>query len=164
MIAILQATSKDIPIIQEIANKTWPITYGGILSKAQLDYMMDLMYSDESLLEQIKIKPLFFLAQEGDSFLGFTSCENNYQNNKVTRIHKIYILPEAQGKGVGKLLVDKVIAQAKENQSKVISLNVNKFNNAVSFYQKAGFEIVSEEDIDIGSGYLMEDYKMELKV
>jgi ribosomal protein S18 acetylase RimI-like enzyme len=164
MIAILQATSKDIPIIQEIANKTWPITYGGILSKAQLDYMMDLMYSDESLLEQIKIKPLFFLAQEGDSFLGFTSCENNYKNNKVTRIHKIYILPEAQGKGVGKLLVDKVIAQAKENQSKVISLNVNKFNNAVSFYQKAGFEIVSEEDIDIGSGYLMEDYKMELKV
>jgi ribosomal protein S18 acetylase RimI-like enzyme len=164
MIAILQATSKDIPIIQEIANKTWPITYGGILSKAQLDYMMDLMYSDESLLEQIKIKPLFFLAQEGDSFLGFTSCENNYQNNKVTRIHKIYILPEAQGKGVGKLLVDKVIALAKENQSKVISLNVNKFNNAVSFYQKAGFEIVSEEDIDIGSGYLMEDYKMELKV
>ena len=164
MIAILQATSKDIPIIQEIAHQTWPINYGGILSKAQLDYMMDLMYSNESLLEQFKIKPLFFLAQEGDLFLGFTSCENNYLNNNVTRIHKIYILPEAQGKGVGKLLVDKVIALAKENQSKVISLNVNKFNNAVSFYQKLGFEIVGQEDIDIGNGFLMEDYKMELKI
>ncbi len=164
MITISQATSKDIPIIQEIAHKTWPITYGSILSKAQLDYMMDLMYSDSSLLEQLKTKPLFFLAYEDDVCLGFTSCENNYQNNKVTRLHKIYILPEAQGKGVGKALIEKVIGIAKENQSEVISLNVNKFNKAVSFYKKIGFEIASEEDLDIGNGYLMEDYKMELKI
>lgn len=164
MITISQATSKDIPIIQEIAHITWPITYGSILSKAQLDYMLDLMYSDASLLEQFKVKPLFFLAYEDDVCLGFTSCENNYLNNKVTRIHKIYILPETQGKGVGKLLIEKVIAIAKENQSEVISLNVNKFNKAVSFYKKIGFEIVAEEDLDIGDGYLMEDYKMELKI
>jgi ribosomal protein S18 acetylase RimI-like enzyme len=164
MITISQATSKDIPIIQEIAHKTWPITYGSILSKAQLDYMIDLMYSDSSLLEQLKTKPLFFLAYEDDVCLGFTSCENNYLNNNVTRIHKIYILPEAQGKGVGKALIEKVIGIAKENQSEVISLNVNKFNKAVSFYKKIGFEIASEEDLDIGNGYLMEDYKMELKI
>jgi ribosomal protein S18 acetylase RimI-like enzyme len=164
MITISQATSKDIPIIQDIAHKTWPITYGSILSKAQLDYMLDLMYSDDSLLEQFKTKPLFFLAYEDDVCLGFTSCENNYLNNKVTRIHKIYILPEAQGKGVGKVLIEKLIAIAKENQSEVISLNVNKFNKAVSFYKKIGFEITSEEDLDIGNGYLMEDYKMELKI
>jgi ribosomal protein S18 acetylase RimI-like enzyme len=164
MITISQATSKDIPIIQEIAHKTWPIAYGSILSKAQLDYMLDLMYSDESLLEQFKTKPLFFLAYEDDVCLGFTSCENNYQNNKVTRLHKIYILPEAQGKGVGKALIEKVIAIAKENQSEVISLNVNKFNKAVSFYKKLGFVVASEEDLDIGNGYLMEDYKMELKI
>lgn len=164
MITIFQATSKDIPIIQEIAHKTWPIAYGSILSKAQLDYMLDLMYSDESLLEQFKTKPLFFLAYEDDVCLGFTSCENNYQNNKVTRLHKIYILPEAQGKGVGKALIEKVIAIAKENQSEVISLNVNKFNKAVSFYKKLGFVVASEEDLDIGNGYLMEDYKMELKI
>jgi ribosomal protein S18 acetylase RimI-like enzyme len=164
MITISQATIKDIPLIQNIAHKTWPITYGSILSKAQLDYMMELMYSDESLLEQFKVKPFFFLAYEGDSCLGFTSCEPNYLNTKVTRIHKIYIIPEAQGKGVGKALVEKVISIAKENQSEVISLNVNKFNKAVSFYKKIGFEIVSEEDLDIGNGFLMEDYKMELKI
>jgi GNAT superfamily N-acetyltransferase len=104
------------------------------------------------------------LAYEENICLGFTSCENNYQNNKVTRLHKVYILPEAQGKGIGKVLIEKVIAIAKENQSEVISLNVNKFNNAVTFYKKNGFEIASEEDLDIGNGYLMEDYKMELKI
>ncbi|NDP28316.1 MAG: GNAT family N-acetyltransferase [Flavobacterium sp.] len=164
MITISQATSKGIPIIQEIAHTTWPNAYGSILSNAQLDYMLDLMYSEESLLQQLNTKRLFFLAYEDDVCLGFTSCENNYLNNKVTRIHKIYILPEAQGKGVGKLLIDKVITLAKENQSEVISLNVNKFNKAVSFYKKVGFEIVAEEDLDIGNGFLMEDYKMELKI
>lgn len=164
MIRISQATSKDIPIIQEIAHKTWPITYGSILSKAQLDYMMNLMYSDASLLEQLKTKPLFFLASEHDIGLGFISCENNYQNTKATRIHKIYILPEAQGKGIGKKLIEKVMTIAKENQSEVVSLNVNKFNKAVSFYKRIGFEIVAEEDLDIGNGFLMEDYKMKLMI
>ncbi|WP_304198731.1 GNAT family N-acetyltransferase [Flavobacterium alvei] len=164
MIRILQATITDIPLIQEIAHKTWPITYGSILSDEQLEYMLDLMYSNESLLQQLKTKPLFFLAYKNDICLGFISCENNYQNKKVTRLHKIYILPEAQGKGVGNALIEKVVGFAKENQSEVISLNVNKFNKAVSFYKKIGFEVVEEEDLDIGNGYLMEDYKMELKL
>lgn len=164
MITISQASIKDIPIIQEIAQKTWPETYGTILSKAQFVYMMDLMYSDESLLEQFKLKPLFFLAYESDICLGFMSCENNYQNKKVTRIHKIYILPESQGKGIGKLLIEKVIALAKEDNSEVVSLNVNKFNSALHFYQKLGFEIIVEEDIEIGNCYLMEDYRLEKKI
>jgi ribosomal protein S18 acetylase RimI-like enzyme len=164
MIILSQATTKDIPIIQEIVHKTWPITYGAILSKAQLDYMIDLMYSEASLLQQLKTRPFFFLAYNDDICLGFISCENNYLNKNVTRLHKIYILPEAQGKGVGKVLIEKVVAIAKENQSEIISLNVNKFNKAVAFYKKMGFEIASEEDLDIGNGYLMEDYKMELKI
>lgn len=164
MIRILQATITDIPLIQEIAHATWPNTYGSILSDEQLEYMLDLMYSDESLLQQLKTKPLFFLAYENDICLGFISCENNYQNKKVTRLHKIYILPEAQGKGVGNALIEKVVGLAKENQSETISLNVNKFNKAVSFYKKMGFEVVEEEDLDIGNGFLMEDYKMELKL
>jgi GNAT superfamily N-acetyltransferase len=47
-------------------------------------------------------------------------------------LHKIYLLPEAQGKG-GRLLIDAVVAYAKENHSKTLSLNVNRFNKAVSF-------------------------------
>jgi ribosomal protein S18 acetylase RimI-like enzyme len=41
---------------------------------------------------------------------------------------------------------------------------VNRFNKAVSFYQKMGFEIVGEEDVELDHGYLMEDYKMEFKL
>ena len=164
MIAITEATTADIPTIQEIAHKTWPVAYGEILAKEQLDYMMNLMYSDSALLEQIQKQQQFFIASEGIHPLGFIAIEHHYRNELVTRIHKIYILPETQGKGVGKLLLDKAVSLAKINDSKVLSLNVNKFNSAVAFYKKIGFEIVAEEVLEIGRGFVMDDYNMEKKI
>ena len=61
-------------------------------------------------------------------------------------------------------MLDRILVIAKENQSDKISLNVNRFNKAFIFYQKMGFEIVAEEDLAIGQGYLMEDYKMEIRL
>ena len=165
MISLKQASIADLNTIQEIVNKTWPITYGEILSKEQLDYMMDLIYSDESLIKQIQKKEqLFYIVNEETSVIAFIAIEHNYKNEAVTRIHKIYILPEAQGKGIGKLLIDAVQKLATENNSTSLSLNVNRFNKALAFYQKLGFEIIAEENIEIGNGYLMEDYKMEKKL
>jgi ribosomal protein S18 acetylase RimI-like enzyme len=165
MITIKEASIADIKTIQEIANKTWPITYGEILSKEQLDYMMDLIYSEESLIQQIEKKAqLFYIACDQSLPIAFFAIEHHYKNEAVTRIHKIYILPETQGKGIGRLLIDEVQKLAIENNSVSLSLNVNRFNKALTFYQKIGFEIVAEENIDIGHGYLMEDYRMEKQI
>jgi hypothetical protein len=38
--------------------------------------------------------------------------------------------------------------------------NVNRYNNALAFYQKLGYEILKEEDIDIGEGFFMNDFVM----
>jgi diamine N-acetyltransferase len=162
MITIKEASIADVKTIQEIANVTWPITYGEILSKEQLDYMMNLFYSDKALTKQIQTQEqLFYIAYEQATILAFMAIEHRYKKEAVTRIHKIYILPEAQGKGIGKSLIDRVQKLAIQNNSTSLSLNVNRFNKALNFYQKIGFEIVSEENIEIGNGYLMEDYKME---
>jgi ribosomal protein S18 acetylase RimI-like enzyme len=165
MLLLAEAAIEDFKTIREIAYKSWPSTYGSILSKEQIDYMLDLFYSEETLLENLNQKGhRFLLVNEGEVCLGFASYEHNYLNQKCTRLHKIYLLPEAQGKGAGKLLIDAVENLAKENQSTTISLNVNKFNKAISFYKKIGFEVVSEEEILLEHGYKMEDYKMEKKL
>jgi len=39
---------------------------------------------------------------------------------------------------------------------------VNRQNNAKNFYEKLGFVVIKEEDIDIGNGYFMNDYVMEM--
>lgn len=164
MIDIVAASPSDFGTIRDLAYEIWPDTYGNILSKEQLDYMLGAFYSAETLLKNYTEKNhQFLLATENGVALGFISFEHNYQGEPVTRIHKIYVLPQTQGKGIGKLLLEKVEALAAENHSESLSLNVNRHNNAQGFYKKLGFEITLEEDIAIGHGYLMEDYRMEKK-
>lgn len=155
---IVEAKLQEITIIQEIAYKTWPRTFGNILSTAQIEYMLEMMYSTSSLTKQMQaFGHRFLLAIENGQYVGFISYESPYKDTPQTKIHKIYILPEAQGKGVGKRLMDAVeqIAQAKGDSS--LLLNVNKHNEAEQFYARLGFELIGTEDIDIGSGFLMED-------
>jgi diamine N-acetyltransferase len=156
----------DIPVIQQIANKTWPIAYSEIISNEQLVYMLDLIYSDAALTAAINKKAqLFYIAKdENDAVLGFFAVEHNYNEEAKTKLHKIYILPENQGKGIGKLLMDEAINLSKVQKSNALILNVNRFNSAFYFYQKLGFEIIETVDIEIGNGYLMEDFVLKMKI
>ena len=165
MPTITTATAQDFLTIQKIAYETWPITYGNILSKTQLDYMLEKFYSGETLLDNLTQKGhRFLLISDESGVLGFASYEHYYEQNRVTRLHKLYVLSSAQGKGAGKLLLEEVEKLAQEHQAKAISLNVNKFNNAYAFYLKSGYEKIGEIDIPIGDGFLMEDYVMEKKL
>ena len=166
MITITEATISDIEQIQKIVHITWPITYGEILSKEQLDYMLDLFYSDEALtLQYNKKQQLFYMIYEDQTEnIGFIGIEHNYNGEAVTKIHKIYLLPETQGKGIGKKVIDEIGILALQNNSKALLLNVNRFNSALGFYKKIGFEVIDEVNIEIGNGYLMEDYVMEKKL
>jgi len=161
MIRIIEVQSNEYNLIQHIVYTTWPIAYGEILSKEQLDYMLGKFYTIKALNKNVEDGHRFLFAKEGDDTLGFIGYENNYNGLAATKIHKIYILPDTQGKGIGKLLIDRVTEIAKEDQSVKLSLNVNRYNTAQAFYRKLGFEIVLSEDIAIGNGYLMEDYVME---
>ena len=156
---------EQLPIVIDLTKKIWPVAYGEILSKAQLDYMIDKFYNETALREQIEIKEhVFYLAQdENENYVGFVSYEINSEPNK-TKIHKIYVLPETQGTGLGRQFFELVKEKAIENQQNAIFLNVNKFNNAIHFYIKLGFTKVKDEVIDIGNGYVMDDYVMEVAI
>lgn len=162
MLTIKTATEADFPTIRQIAYDTWPQTFGQILSEQQIAYMLDLMYGLPSLQAQVQQQGhVFLLASEAENPLGYISYELNYQQTTATKIHKIYILPQAQGKGVGKALIDAAAAVGLANQNEAILLNVNKYNKAVQFYERIGFEVIGQEDIDIGEGFLMEDFIMK---
>jgi diamine N-acetyltransferase len=161
LITFREATSHDFKLIQDIAYATWPETYGQILSKAQLDYMLGNFYSLENLHANCNAKQLFYIIEEEKTPQGFLGIEHHYNSEKITKIHKIYILPNYQGKGIGKLALDFIANLAKDNQSKKLRLNVNKYNKAIDFYKKIAFEITSEVVIEIGNGWAMDDYVME---
>ncbi len=152
----------QLPIIKDLAYAIWPSTYGEILSSEQLNYMLDNFYSIENLENQMNNDQIFELLLEDNKVVGFVAYEFNCNETGLLKIHKIYLLPETQGKGFGKFMIDEVVKIAKKNNQKGVFLNVNKYNKAKFFYEKLGFKITIEEVIDIGNNYIMDDYVMEL--
>ena len=105
---ILQAKKEELYIVRDLACKIWPVAYGQILSEAQLDYMLENFYAIDSLEMQQASDHVFLLAEEEGVYYGFASYEVNCNNSGKTKLHKIYVLPETQGKGLGKLFLNEV--------------------------------------------------------
>jgi ribosomal protein S18 acetylase RimI-like enzyme len=165
-IEVTPAFSINIPDIQAIANIAWPNAFAEILSEQQICYMMDWMYSSESLEDQIKNKEhRFFIARSDGESVGFMSIENNCGGSGHTKIHKIYIIPDQQGNGIGRTLLDSAASAAIQSGDSAIYLNVNKFNaRAISFYQRYGLVKIKDEIIDIGDGFVMDDFVFEKRI
>lgn len=161
MIHLEKINKTQLAIIKDLAYAIWPIAYGEILSKDQLNYMLDNFYSVDNLSNQMDNGQVFELLLEDNKVVGFVAYEFNCIEKSWLKIHKIYLLPDNQGKGFGKFMIDEIIRIAKTNNQKGIYLNVNKYNSAKFFYEKLGFTNVKEEVIDIGNGYVMDDYVME---
>lgn len=158
---IIKATEKDIPIIQNLAKESWNSAYAHILEQEQIDYMLGLMYSESTLKTHFENPNYqYYFIQEDEVFLGFIGFEF-HNEPKTTKLHRIYFLKEAQGKGLGKKALEFVKTETEKSGDKRLTLTVNKNNNAKSFYESQGFKVYDEAIFDIGNSYVMDDYLME---
>jgi ribosomal protein S18 acetylase RimI-like enzyme len=165
MIEIIEATIQDLPLIRQLAEQTFHVTYLPLQPKEKVEYLFAIMYSPASLSNQMKNGQKFIIAKEGIEHLGFASYEINCKKTGITtKIHKLYVLPSTQGKGVGKKLISAIAGIAKENKNETLSLNVYRQNPAIDFYEKVGFKKVDEVNIDVGNGFMMNDYVMEKNI
>jgi GNAT superfamily N-acetyltransferase len=165
MIEIRSATTADISLIHSLARQVWFVTYGPLQPMEKIEYLFELMYTPLSLKEQMEVKKhCFILAKDESGYLGYASYEINAARLNNTKIHKIYVLPAAQGKGVGKAMVDWIGDCAREHNDQTLSLNVFRKNPALQFYQKLGFTVMKEVDVDVGNGITMNDFVMEKRL
>ena len=160
--SIHEASSLEIEVIRSLIWRIWKPTYREILSEDQMDYMLVRMYNAGTLQEQMDEGHVFLILKEDQTPVGFAGYECDYKEAGTCKLHKIYLLPETQGKGLGKMLLHAVVERAKAAGQHRLLLNVNRYNKALNFYRSYGFEIIAEEDIDIGKGYFMNDYLMAL--
>ncbi|MEM6770096.1 MAG: GNAT family N-acetyltransferase [Bacteroidota bacterium] len=177
---IVSATPSDYATIRKIAHATWPDTFGDILTGAQIDYMLRMMYSEAAITEQAAKGHVFKIlveAQRGNQngnpnphylkatttrfkAVGYVSYQLDYLPG-TTKIHKLYLLPSTQGKGYGKALLQKVEQIARNAGQQRLRLDVNYQNKAIGFYEYLGLQKIERCNTDIGNGYLMEDWVME---
>lgn len=158
---VRKATFDDVDRIREIAEITWPVTYRSIISQEQIQFMLDWMYDKTTIRKAIEADLQDFLVIENvNEIVGFAGIEHKYEGKSITHIHKLYVLPSTQGTGAGKTLLQAIEKEALLKHSSHLHLNVNKANPAVQFYFKHDFIVERETVLDIGNGFVMDDYIM----
>lgn len=161
VLMIRTADLEDINAIGYLAYQVWPTAYKDILTFEQLYYQLQHFYSPASLKDQMVTKHHNFLLAEteDDEPVGFASYSEVEKG--IFRLHKLYVLPVTQGRNVGRSLLEVVEDECRTAGGKKLLVNVNRYNKAKMFYERMGFIVTGEEDIDIGDGFLHEDYALE---
>lgn len=153
---------KDIASVASLADRIWREHYTPMIGKAQVDYMLAKFQSKEAVREQIKDGYRYFLIKEGGRNTGYLAVQ---PRDKELFLSKLYVAAEDRGKGYGKKAVEFAADLCRKEGLSRIALTVNKNNaNSISTYLKCGFVITEPVVQDIGGGFVMDDYRMELTV
>lgn len=146
---------EELKVVRALAYDIWPRVYDYMISQEQISYMLSLMY-DLNQLKQQWLEGVKFVLLEVDGIpQGFVAFE---EKENFIFLQKLYLLPEMQGKGYGKRMLQVVIDFAKDSKKPRVELTVNRNNKYLDFYLNSGFQIKEEKDFDIGGGYFMNDY------
>jgi len=161
-VEILAAGEEHLLAIRDLAAVIWREHYPGIISVAQIDYMLERMYSLETLQKEIRFQNIRYdCLQTKGELIGFAS-QGPTPEPGVMKLHKLYLLPKMHGRGLGSLLLQHCAREAIKLGAKRLILTVNKQNvKAITAYQRNGFRIAESIVTDIGGGFVMDDYVME---
>lgn len=157
MLHLEKATEKDLQTVSKLARVIWNDHYVPIIGQEQVDYMLDKMYSQSGLLEQIhEKKHEMYLILKDEKAIGFVSV--SLVKDSDFFLHKFYIDQQQSNSGIGTKVLNLLIETI---HPKLLTLTVNRQNfKSINFYFKNGFKIDHVEDFDIGNGYLMNDFVM----
>ncbi|WP_143384220.1 GNAT family N-acetyltransferase, partial [Francisella tularensis] len=109
--------------------------FGGINYQFPLDYLQIKQTMDN------KSNLLFNVLDDEDKSIGHCQIIRLDQANKKASIGRLLIYEEYRAKGLGKLMIKKLLEFAKSIGLKNISLRVFDFNNsAIKCYETIGFE------------------------
>ncbi len=151
-----------MPAIAALAGVIWRAHYPGIISTAQIDYMLARMYSLDVLRNEILSHGICYeRLLVGEEFAGF-AAQGPTGQPKLFKLHKIYLHPSRHGRGLGSLLLRHCELEVRKLGADRLMLTVNKRNaKAIVVYRRNGFAITDSVVVGIGGGFVMDDYVME---
>ncbi|GAA0214063.1 GNAT family N-acetyltransferase [Kangiella japonica] len=156
------ASASDITLVEMLATKIWQEHYPDIIGKEQVDYMLAKYQSCPAIKRQLNDGASYYLLFEKNHPVGYFSY--HFESDALF-LNKIYVIKEVRGNGVGTKAIKYIASKALEQSAKKVRLAVNKFNSkTIEVYKNIGFKTVDSVEKDIGAGFIMDDYIMELSL
>lgn len=156
-------TESEIQAISNMASEIWHEHYATVISTEQIDYMLESFQSPIAISQAISERHEYYFINYEDMPVGYISIKQDRAERKMF-LSKIYLLSIHRGKGLAYHVVKELTKMCKENGLDTIWLTVNKNNSSVNRYKRMGFYIVDSVVTDIGNGFVMDDYIMEMQV
>ncbi len=157
------STNHEIDEVVNIARNIWTEHYSPIIGIEQVEYMLNNFHSKDAISGEIsEDNYLYFLIKKNKRVLGYIGLQ---VRSDELFLSKLYILSSERGLGIGKAAMQFIRELAQKNDASKISLTVNKNNSdSIAAYYKLGFIKTGEICVDIGAGYKMDDFQMELVI
>ena len=158
---VVRAAERDLAAVAELARVIWRKHYPGIITLEQIEYMLELGYSLDALRRFITEEGAGLeLAYVGENLAGFAAYYRPGPPDEL-KLDKLYVHRDFQGRGVGRSLIASTEAAAMAQRRTTLILNVNKQNlQAIRAYERNGFLVREAVVVDIGGGFVMDDYVM----
>ncbi len=156
------ASEADAQAIAALAAEIWREYYTPLIGADQVEYMLSRFQSEAAIAQAIANGTAYHLACDGESPVGYLALKPEEDHLFLS---KIYILKAYRGHGIARSFVGIATAMAWNLNLPIVRLTVNKGNlNSIASYKHMGFTTIDEVVTDIGSGFSMDDYVMELVV
>jgi diamine N-acetyltransferase len=157
-------TEQEIAAVAQLASDIWHEYFIQIITKEQIDYMLDKFQSERVLAELIHSEGYeYYLMQERGENVGYLGVKQTEEGKLF--LSKFYIRKEHRGQGYASQAMTFLVHLCKARRLSAIWLTVNRHNaSTIAVYEKKGFRTVRTQVADIGKGYVMDDYIMEKEI
>lgn len=153
-------TDGQLQEIADLAEIIWHEHFTPIIGEDQVNYMVDKFQSYHALKEQIASGYEYFQLRSGDELMGYTGI---HEEDGKLFLSKLYLKKEARGRHFSTLALEFLKDLGTKRGLSCIWLTCNRHNsNTLAVYDHFGFQTVRTQAADIGNGYVMDDYIMEL--
>jgi len=170
-VTLVPLAEEDFTELRELAGTIWRQHYTAIISAAQVEFMLESRFSDDALRVQLQAAESWLeVLRASGAPVGYCAYElanlvGDGSQAAGMKLAQLYVRSSQRRQGLGRAMLHHVEHRSRELGREELWLQVNKRNTAsIAFYRAAGFDIVREAVLEIGGGFVMDDYLMAKRV
>jgi diamine N-acetyltransferase len=148
---------EDLPLLQVIGYETFNETFKHMNTPSNMDAYLEKAFTIEKLKQELSNpnSTFYFMFAEGNLAgylkVNIENAQSEWAASNSLEIERIYLKKEYQGKGLGRMLLNKGLELAETVGKDFVWLGVwEKNTGAIAFYKKMGFTESGTHEFTMG--------------